>query len=295
MRRWYRRPSACLTTQVRWCAVLRSGRSRNWQHPTNSPHWRSAPGSPRPTRPFTRNGWIARRTLDFGTLIPPWSPAMTNQPFFARRGDAFIPNPVSNGPWDPNSMHGRVVIGLLAHVIEERHGADEFVPARLTVDMFRLPNIHTPVEVTTKLVRDGMRIKVIEAEFFSGGTSMARASCQLLRRTENAPGNVWSPANWDAPLPDTIPAPTDPRLGMNGKWTTRPIVGAMGALGPRRLWMSGGPRAGRGHADVALRPCCHRRGFCEPVCQCGRSWARLYQQRRHAVSPSPASDAMDRL
>jgi hypothetical protein len=59
-----------------------------------------------------------------------------------------------------------------------------------------------------------------------------------LRRTENAPGNVWSPPNWDAPLPDTIPAPTDPRLGMNGKWTTRPIVGAMGSLGPRRLWMS---------------------------------------------------------
>ena len=170
--------------------------------------------------------------------IPSWSPAMKNQPFFSKRGDAFIPNQVSNGPWDPNSMHGRVVIGLLAHVIEERHGSAEFVPARLTVDMFRLPNIMTPVEVTSNLIRDGKRIKVVEAEFISGGTSMARASCQLLRRTENAPGNVWSPENWDAPLPDTIPAPTDPRLGMNGKWTTRPITGKMGSLGPRRLWMS---------------------------------------------------------
>ena len=115
-------------------------------------------------------------------------------------GDAFIPTPVANGPWDPNSMHGRVVIGLLAFAIEQRHGSDDFVPARLTVDMFRLPNIQTPVEVTTRLVRDGMRIKVVEAEFFSGGVSMARASCQLLRKTENAPGNVWSPPNWDAPL-----------------------------------------------------------------------------------------------
>lgn len=161
-----------------------------------------------------------------------------NQPFFARRGDTFIPNPVSNGPWDPNSMHGRVVIGLLAHAIEERHGSDQFVPARLTVDMFRLPDVLTPVEVTTKLIRDGKRIKVVEADFFSGGVAMARASCQLLLRTENAPGNVWSPQTWDAPLPDTIPAPTDPKLGMNGKWTTRPIVGKMGSLGPRRLWMS---------------------------------------------------------
>jgi hypothetical protein len=52
---------------------------------------------------------------------------MKNQPFFARRGDAFIPNPVSNGPWNPDSMHGRIVIGLLAHVIEEQHGSAEGV------------------------------------------------------------------------------------------------------------------------------------------------------------------------
>ena len=163
---------------------------------------------------------------------------MKKEPFFAQHGDAYIPNPVCNGPWDPNSMHGRVVIGLLAHAIEERHSSADFVPARLTVDMFRLPDIHTPVEVTTKL--DPRR----QAHQGGGGRlllrrhAMARASCQLLRQTENAPGNVWSPQNWDAPLPDTIAAPTDPRLGMNGKWTTRPIVGHMGSLGPRRLWMS---------------------------------------------------------
>jgi len=158
---------------------------------------------------------------------------MTKQSFFAKRGDTFIPNPVSNGPWDPNSMHGRVVIGLLAHVIEEHHGSDEFVPARLTVDMFRLPNIQTPVEVTTGLVRDGKRIS-----FFPAAPAWHAPHVSYCVGRENAPGNVWSPSNWDAPLPDTIPAPTDPRLGMNGKWTTRPIVGAMGSLGPRRLWMS---------------------------------------------------------
>lgn len=163
---------------------------------------------------------------------------MKKEPFFARQGDAFIPNPISSGPWNPDSMHGRVVIGLLAHAIEEQHGSPDFVPARLTVDMFRLPDIHTPIKVATKRIRDGLRIRLVEAEFFSGTTVMARASCQLLRRTENAPGNVWSPENWDAPLPDSIPAPTDPKLGMNGKWTTRPIVGKMGSLGPRRLWMS---------------------------------------------------------
>src|SRR4051794_24223662 len=162
-----------------------------------------------------------------------------NQPFFTRDRvhDAYLPTPVANGPWDPNSLHGRVIIGLLAFEIEARHGSDDFVPARLTVDMFRLPNM-SPIEVKTKVVRDGLRIKVVEAEFFSGGTSMARASCQLLRKTENAPGQIWSPPNWEAPPPADIPKPADPKLGLNGKWTTRPIIGAMGSLGPRRLWMS---------------------------------------------------------
>ena len=103
--------------------------------------------------------------------------------------------------------------------------------------MFRLPKL-LAVEVKTKLVRDGLRIKVVEAEFFSGGACMARASCQLLRKTEDPAGQVWSPPNWDVPRPAEIAKPTDPRLGMHGKWTTRPIVGAMGTLGPRRLWMS---------------------------------------------------------
>ena len=39
---------------------------------------------------------------------------MTNQPFFTKDRDAFIPTPAANGPWDPKSLHGRVIIGLLA-------------------------------------------------------------------------------------------------------------------------------------------------------------------------------------
>jgi hypothetical protein len=161
-----------------------------------------------------------------------------NQPFFTRHADGFMPTSIANGPWDPKSLHGRVVVGLLAFVIEQRHGGDDFVPARLTADMFRLPNISTPIEVKSKVIRDGLRIRIVEADFISGGTAMARASCQLLRKTENPQGQVWSPPNWDAPLPASVPVPSDSRLGMNGKWATRPIVGTMGSLGPRQLWMS---------------------------------------------------------
>lgn len=159
-----------------------------------------------------------------------------NEPFFVRKDTAYTANRVSAGPWDPNSLHGRVVIGLLAHEIETRHGGPDFVPARLTVDMYRLPGFDR-MEVTTRALRDGKRIKVIDAEFFSGGVSMARATCQLLRRTASPEGNVWSPPNWNVPAPDEVTVPPDRRSALDGMWEIRPIIGAMGSTGPRRLWM----------------------------------------------------------
>ena len=103
--------------------------------------------------------------------------------------------------------------------------------------MFRLPTL-APIEVKTRPVRDGLRIKVVEADFISDGVAMARASCQLLRRAQNPPGQVWSPPNWQVPPPSAIPAPAHPRAGGHGKWAVRPIEGYMGSPGPRRLWMS---------------------------------------------------------
>jgi hypothetical protein len=157
-------------------------------------------------------------------------------PFFTRDGDTYVPGPISRGPWDGSSLHGRVIVGLLAFGIEQEHGGPEFQPARLTVDMYRLPDL-SPITVTTRLVRDGYRIKVVDAEFVSGGVSMARATCQLLRRTENPPGTIWTPPNWDAPAPANIPDPTDARSGMGGMWAMKPISGDFGTPGPRRAWM----------------------------------------------------------
>jgi acyl-CoA thioesterase len=161
---------------------------------------------------------------------------MANEAFFTQNGDTFTPWRVSAGPWDPNSLHGRVVIGLLGHEIQRRHGDDSFTPARLTVDMYRLPGFE-PVEVATRMVRDGKRIKVVDAEFFSGGVSMARATCQLLKRTQNPEGTIWSPPNWDAPPPEAIELPENLRQALGGMWEIRPIEGQMGTVGRRRTWM----------------------------------------------------------
>jgi len=162
---------------------------------------------------------------------------MANEPFFTIEGTHYVPTPASRGPWNPNSLHGRVIAGLLGAEIERLYGSADFMPARLTVDMYRLPDL-SPVEVTTRVVREGNRIKVIDAEFVSGGVSAGRATCQLLRRTENPPGNVWKPPSWDVPAPGDIAPPTDGRSGMGGMWATRRIEGDFGTVGRKRIWMS---------------------------------------------------------
>jgi len=128
---------------------------------------------------------------------------MTNQPFFAKHGDAFIPNSVSNGPWDRT----RCMVASSVSWPRDR-GASRLRRIRAgKVDgrYVPLPDVLTPVEISTRLIRDGKRIKVVEAEFFSGGTSMARASCQLLRKTENARQCLVAP-NWTVPLPNDLGA-----------------------------------------------------------------------------------------
>src|SRR5579885_2086998 len=162
---------------------------------------------------------------------------MKAEPFFRREGGLYHPNPVSRGPWSPTSLHARVVAGLLAAEIERAYGEPAFVPARLTIDLYRLPDF-TPAEVTLRPVRVGRRIKVIDAEYICAGVSFARVTCQLLGRSENPPGNVWRPPPWDVPKPDQIAAPEEARAAMGGMWATRPITGAFGTYGVKRLWMS---------------------------------------------------------
>jgi len=162
---------------------------------------------------------------------------MENEAFFKRDGDGYVANPVSRGPWNPQSLHGRVIIGLLAFEIEQRHADPDFLPARLTVDMYRLPDF-SPIEIATRVVRDGNRIKVIDAEFMSGGVSVARATSQFLRRTAAPEGNVWTRPTWDAPPPEQVPDPPPRQSGLGGMWAMKPISGGVGTAGPRRTWMS---------------------------------------------------------
>lgn len=164
-------------------------------------------------------------------------PIDASMPFFERIGDMLRATEAARGPWTANSLHGRVIIGLLGAEIERLHGGPEYHPARLTVDMYRAPQL-VEFEVITRVVRDGHRIKVVDAELLADGQSAGRATCQLLRKTDEPEGEVWNGGgNWEVPAPDDLePVPPSP-LTMDGMWDMRFISGPFHQPGQRRVWM----------------------------------------------------------
>lgn len=158
---------------------------------------------------------------------------MDDDGFFTAQGDAFLPQPIARGPWDQGSLNGRVVAGLLGCELERRHGAAGWLPARLTVDLYRLPGFD-PVTVETRVVRDGRRLRVVDATFLSGGRDVARATCQFLALGSNAAGEVWKAPDWEVPAPDDVP-PTARDQPL--PWEMRPISGGWGQAGRRRAWL----------------------------------------------------------
>ncbi len=57
--------------------------------------------------------------------------------FLRRDGDGFFPLDMGISKWSPDMINGPAITGILARAIENEHGAEGFVPARLTVDLFR--------------------------------------------------------------------------------------------------------------------------------------------------------------
>ncbi|MBS0472521.1 MAG: thioesterase family protein [Proteobacteria bacterium] len=157
--------------------------------------------------------------------------------FFKREGEAYLPQAAGRGPWRDDSLHGRVVIGLCGYELERTHGGPEWMPARLTVDMYRLPDF-SPITAETRVIRGGRRIKIVDVELMQGGKSVSRGTAQFLIRGENAPGKTVSPHNWDAPHPDTLPPPPPNQFG-GRMWKMRNVSEWFGAdNGKRGAWMA---------------------------------------------------------
>jgi Thioesterase-like superfamily len=112
----------------------------------------------------------------------------------------FAPTTFAQSHWGDDHLNGPAVVGLAARALERDSGAIDFMPARLTVDLFRAAR-GVPTAVTVRVVRDGRRIRSAECDVAQQGRLVARATLLQYRRSAPPPGRLWAAPMSFPPLP----------------------------------------------------------------------------------------------
>jgi hypothetical protein len=110
---------------------------------------------------------------------------------FVQTGDdTFSPTQYAQSHWGDDHLNGPAVVGLAARALEVKYGLPEFMPARLTVDLFRAAR-GVPTTTKVALVRDGRRVRNSECDITQNGATVARAVLVQYRRGAPPRGQEW--------------------------------------------------------------------------------------------------------
>jgi hypothetical protein len=134
--------------------------------------------------------------------------------YFRETEHGLEPLPFASSGWAANMINGPAMCAVLARALEKDHGADGFVPARITVDLFS-PAQFEPLTITTAQIRRGNRIRVADATACQGGKPVARASAVFLKASEQPPGERW--------VRPEVPYPPTPEFVAATKHATSPV------------------------------------------------------------------------
>jgi hypothetical protein len=158
---------------------------------------------------------------------------------FARDGETLTPRRVAKGGWG-EMVSGHAVGGLLGWAVEREVDDPEMQPARLTVDLPR-PTALAPIDVSSRVLRAGKRLTLVEATLTQGGLEVARASGLFLRRCEQPPGDVWTEPITMPPVPseeDIADATLFVRTYGWGVPVQRPDPEWVGETGRKYTWLN---------------------------------------------------------
>ncbi len=157
--------------------------------------------------------------------------------FFTIDADGhYVPSKYALGRWAPDMLNGPAVCAAVARSLEIDFGDDEFVPARITIELFKAAR-DAPLEVRTREVRGGRRIHVSAADVCQGDTVVAQATLVQLRRDGSPPGREWHSEHPFAP----------PEGGGHRRWYGSDEGGWTQTMGDhqngsrKRLWASAIP------------------------------------------------------
>jgi hypothetical protein len=129
-------------------------------------------------------------------------------------GDLHVPTGHTRGPWDPRFQHGGAPAALLARCVEQVESPLPMDSARITVELVRPVPVDQPVRVTTRVVRPGRKVQLVEAVMRQrDDTELCRALALRIRHAEIAPPHA---GYEEVPLP-APPESGTAQLGVGGE------------------------------------------------------------------------------
>ncbi|WP_162527221.1 thioesterase family protein [Sphingomonas solaris] len=150
---------------------------------------------------------------------------MTAEAFYTREGDRYVPTGLGTSPWNPRAQMGVALAGLAVHAMEAVPSPAPMAPARLTIDILGAVPL-APVVATTRIVREGRRVQLVETELLIEGRPWLRATALRLREATSP--EAATPLTRG--FPDTPPPP-----GLSWAETKR-IEGDYAVPGPGATW-----------------------------------------------------------
>lgn len=111
---------------------------------------------------------------------------------FTQIDDCYVPTVNAQSHWGDDHLNGPAIVGLAAQVLENAFGLPDFMPARLTVDLFKAAR-GVPTTARLRLVRSGRRVRNSECEIVQDAVTVARATLVQYRRDAAPRGSEWTP------------------------------------------------------------------------------------------------------
>lgn len=158
---------------------------------------------------------------------------MTSTAFYRYENGFYHPQQPATAPWTRKHQNGTSVGGLLARLVEETPSPVPMRLARINVELMRATPL-APTQTRTRIIRDGKRMQLVEAELLVEGDVFASG---LGLRVHEAEGPVEPFKPHGLAMPEQAPhEPLTAALGEGKPMVTRIVKGARGAIGPGAYW-----------------------------------------------------------
>lgn len=108
---------------------------------------------------------------------------MSDGLFIQQDENIYLPTDNAIGPWNPGLLHGGATAGLVAFLLEKHEPEDNKQYSRITLDMFR-PVPKGPLSISTKTIRSGKKVSVVETSIHANDKEVARATALKIKTTE---------------------------------------------------------------------------------------------------------------